>query len=315
MSGCAARTDPLARSRLAFGVGDRISLESDTGWRFAPDVAAAHGLPLDLFAIWLPRGWDESWVGRDSLRRLVARGTTPVLIHYYFGDDISRESLAAEREAWLASITRMAGLADIGAPVLIVLEPEFNTKPPQGQHSVLAGPQLARALREAVRILRARAPEARIGTCAGDFPGTPGIERALAPVASELDFIAFQEMRARGAPHADRRGYLDVADSAVAYARGLQRSFELPILLAYVAISSHGGWEARQAEVLRRFAPRLPDLEAAGVFGLLYFQLRDDPNHRGYFGSAERHFGLLRRDGSPKPALRAFRDLARQRSP
>jgi len=45
------------------------------------------------------------------------------------------------------------------------------------------------------------------------------------------------------------------------------------------------------------------------VFGLVYFQLRDDPNHSGFFGVAERSFGLLRADGSAKPALEAFREL------
>ena len=47
------------------------------------------------------------------------------------------------------------------------------------------------------------------------------------------------------------------------------------------------------------------------MFGLIYFQLRDDPAHLGYFGPAERHFGLLRADGTAKPALDVFRALGR----
>ena len=39
---------------------------------------------------------------------------------------------------------------------------------------------------------------------------------------------------------------------------------------------------------------------------------RDDPHHTGYFGKAEPHFGLVRADGTKKPAIRAFRDLGKR---
>ena len=159
-------------------------------------------------------------------------------------------------------------------------------------------------------MIRDVAPNALVGVCPGDFPGTPNLEPVLGEVAEDLDFLAFQEMRAVTDPSPPRANYLDVAGAAVDYARYLKRAFNLPILLAYVAVSSHGGWEERQATALRGFAGKREALREAGVFGLIYFQLRDDPRHRGYFGIAERSFGLLRADGTAKPALEAFRSLA-----
>jgi len=83
-------------------------------------------VPLDLFEVWLPRGWDEDWVQRKRLEQLAAQGVTPVIVHYFFGDAISRERVEAQRDGWYSSMWRMANLIRMDAPVLVVLEPEFN---------------------------------------------------------------------------------------------------------------------------------------------------------------------------------------------
>jgi len=116
-------------------------------------------------------------------------------------------------------------------------------------------------------------------------------------------------MRADTDPAAAREGYLSVGKTAVEYASYLHSTFELPILLAYLAVSSHGGWEAEQAAAISELGAHRAALRNAGVFGVMYFQLYDDPAHVGYFGDAEPHFGLLRADGTAKPALQAFRAL------
>jgi len=194
-------------------------------------------------------------------------------------------------------------------PVLVILEPEFNEDAPAGETPVREWPGFAEDLRAGAALLREQAPQVLVGTCPGDFEGPPDLERVLGPVAQDLDFLAFQEMRARSAPKSDlaEPGYLEMGRSAVSFARYLDRAFGRPILLGYVAVSSYGGWDREQARMLAALHRRRAALREAGVFGLVYFQLRDDPGHRGYFGRGERHFGLLDARGRPKPALEAFR--------
>jgi hypothetical protein len=178
---------------------------------------------------------------------------------------------------------------------------------PAGEHAVSSWPGFGEHLARAAALIRERAPNVRVGTCVGDFAGPPAIEASLGRAAPDLDFIAFQEMRASTDPAVERDGYLRVGRSATRFARYLQRGFDRPLLVAYVAVSSHGGWEDKQAKALDDVRRERRALRDAGVFGIVYFQLFDDPAHTGYFGDAEPHFGLLRHDGSPKPALEAFR--------
>jgi hypothetical protein len=300
-----------AGARLRVGLGDRAAVERDGRWTSTVAEARRLGLPLDLLEVWLPRGWEESWVHRKHLAELARQGVTPVLVHYFFGDAISRERVERERDAWTASLRRLGELARMDAPVLVVLEPEFNVHPPGGETAITDWPGFADDLRAAARMIRELAPNALVGTCPGDFPGAPNLEPMLGRVASDLDFLAFQEMRAATDPDVARPDYRRVARAALDYARYLQRAFGRPLLLGYVAVSSYGGWEEVQARALRELAASRGDLGEAGVFGLIYFQLFDDPAHTGYFGPAERFFGLVSADGREKPALDAFRQWLR----
>lgn len=300
----------FAPSRLRIGVGDRLELWQTGKGRRLLDVAQARGLPLDYVQLWLTRGWSDSWVSPERLGELRDRGVVPVVVHYWFGDQISRERIEAQRKAWYTSLWRLSQRIRKAGPVLVVLEPEFNIDPPKGETAVLDWPGFAEELRAAAALIRREAPNARVGVCAGDFQGPPRLEGVLGPVADELDFLAFQEMRAATDPAAGRDGYGRVGRAAQAYAAYLQRAFGRPLLLAYVAVSSHGGWESRQAAALADLARHESALRRAGVFGAIYMQLVDDPKHEGYFGAAEKHFGLLRRDGTAKPALQVLRALA-----
>ena len=170
-------------------------------------------------------------------------------------------------------------------------------------------PWFAEDLVNAANLIREHAPRALVGVCPGDFSPDRNLGTVLDGAAHALDFLAFQEMRASTDPRAMERDYLSVGQAAVDYAGYLWRSFELPVLLAYVAIASYGGWEPEQARVIEELTRRRDDLRRNGVFGLVYFQLQDDPAHTGYFGAAEPHFGLLRADGSDKPAFHAFQRL------
>lgn len=299
--------------RLRLGVGDRLTLLRGPGqWQPLARRARQLRVPLDYLEVWLPRGWRESWLPAWELRALAKHGTVPVFVHYFFGDAISGERIAAERTAWHASLERLAHLIAPLDRALVVLEPEFNTDPPPGETPVVEWPGAVAAFREAVQRVRTIAPAAQLGICAGDFYPDLDLD-SLAPLGPDLDFTAFQEMRAKGDPEARRPGYLRIGAQATRYARYLRETFERPVLLAYVAVSSHDGWRAEQAHAIRDLVRHRSALESAGVFGVIYFQLQDDPEHVGHFGPAERHFGLTDGRGRPKPALEAFRELAAPR--
>lgn len=290
---------------LAFGIGDRVTWHQQGQAVDVLDDARRVGLDPDYLELWLPRGWRDSWLVPDDLRGLVARGVTPIVAHWYFGDTISRERIVAGRHAWHRSLARMARRIAIDAPVLVLLEPEFNNAPPAGETAVTDWPGFADEIREAARIVRHFAPRARVGLCAGNF-GTRDLERSVGPVAAELEFLAFQEMRA-----STRHGPedLDLGASALGFARYLRSAFGRPVLLAYVAVSSHGGWAPAQRQAVESLQAKREALAESGVFGLVWFQLRDDPDHRGWFGDAERSFGALTAEGKPKPVLEALRRL------
>lgn len=305
--------EPEPTHGIRFGVGDRLTLQrGPQRWQPLAQRARQLRVPLDYLQIWLPRGWQEDWLPAWELRALRERGTLPVFVHYFFGDAISGERIEAQRAAWHASLERMArAVAPLG-PVLIVLEPEFNTDPPAGETATLAWSGTVAAFRAAIRRVRDLAPEAQLGICAGDFYPDLNLD-SMAPLADAIDFVAFQEMRAQSDPEVRRSGYLRIGAQAARYAHYLRATFDRPVLLAYVAVSSHGAWEAEQASAIRDLARHRGALELAGVFGIIYFQLQDDPEHRGHFGAAERQFGLTDAEGRAKPALRAFRELSAPR--
>jgi hypothetical protein len=306
-----AHADDLLRpkSRLRLGIGDRIAIARD-GKKIPIDLVARDlGFRPELVQFWLTRHWKEEWAPREKLAALAARGVTPVAVHYFFGDDLSRERFEAARDPWYTSLWRLSQQIRIDAPVLVILEPEWNQPAPKGETSLQSWEGFADDLRAAAELIRREAPNALVGTCVGDFAGPPRLERVLGPASQHLDFLAFQEMRAVTDPAAGTPGYLDLGRAASEYSEYLWRAFRKPVLLAYIAVSSDGGWEDEQAAALESLAARRQELLAAGMFGAIYFQLVDDPDHWGYFGAAERRFGLFDNRARSKRAWKAFRKL------
>jgi hypothetical protein len=96
------------------------------------------------------------------------------------------------------------------------------------------------------------------------------------------------------------------------------RSFHKPLMVVDLAVSSYPArtFELRQASVTRELGARMADFRAAGVRAILYRMVSDDPTFdiSNYHGVAERHWGLLRADGSEKPAFAAFAATVRAES-
>ncbi|MBW2244108.1 MAG: hypothetical protein JRH01_19165 [Deltaproteobacteria bacterium] len=297
---------PGSAEPFRVGVGDRIEIHRAGRAISVRDEARRHGLATDYLEIWLPRGWEDSWLDPEALRSLTRTGTTPVIAHWFFGDEISQERVEGERAEWHRSLARLARRIAIDAPVIVLLEPEFNNAPPEGETAITDWAGFSDEVREAIRILRHFAPKVQVGLCAGDFSPTRDLEKAVSGVAGELDFLAFQEMRASTRHDKDA---LNLGEAALSYARYLRQAFAKPVFLGYVAVASYGDWQLAQRDALRSLVRERRALEKAGVFGLVYFQLRDDPEHTGWFGPAERSFGVLNAKGEPKPALEPLRAL------
>ena len=83
----------------------------------------------------MTRGWRSSWLPRVRIRELEARGVAPVFVHYFFGDEISRERIEDEREEWHASLRRLGRVATPQrAAARLLLQP----RPPAGTAAVAA---------------------------------------------------------------------------------------------------------------------------------------------------------------------------------
>jgi len=305
-------------SGFLVGTGDRLmATGGDAVGRHLPlyQYARREGATVNAQAIWLTRDWEDSWVSHRHLEHMAKEGVVPVLILYYFGGDITRELVLQQREQWYFYLMKVAALASIESPVLVVMEPEFNDETNEGDELVINWTGFNELLIDGMYLVRSMAPNVLVGLCPGDF-GIQDLEASVGEAVQFSDFIAFQEMRASTEASLITGDYEDVTERSLTYAVWLNETFDKPILLAYVAVSTYdpdaSAWEQYQADIVGNLFAEVPDLQSHGVFGMLYFSLFDDPAHEGYFGEAEKHFGLLRSDGSPKPAWDAFKTGAHQ---
>lgn len=314
---------PYAQSaqRLEFGLGDRYD-QVIAGKRVVVyEQAKKDGLKFRYVALWLTPGW-TGWVTKDRLLKIVHDGYTPLLIYYTFGDHSSKEYLEKDNRAalnaWYADIqNNLVPLVNIDAEVLVALEPEFNVIPASGT-PLTAWEGWNDVAGHAIDLLHQGAPHVKVGLCPGDW-GNTNLEPSMHAVARQSDFIAFPEMRASTDPSTDTSAphYRDVAQSAIDFSAYLKKTFDKPILFAYLALSSYAdhnprGWEDVQAEILKSLFNHEDELLANGVFALSYFSYYDNPQHATeFFGQAERYFGLKDAQDRPKQAWHLWHDRTR----
>ena len=307
-----AATNAAASARLQVGLGDRYDQPIDGKRVVVYKQAEKDGLRFKYAALWLTPGW-TGWVDKGLLRRIVRDGYTPLLIYYTFGDRSSKEYLeandGAKLKAWHEDIEKnLAPLVDVGAEVLVALEPEFNVVPPSGT-PLTAWEGWNDAAGKAIDALHAASPLVKVGLCPGDW-GNYDLDTSMRAAAKKSDFIAFPEMRAATDPSVDASSarYRDVIGAALDFTAYLKKTFGKPILFSYLAVSSYAGadplgWEDVQADIVGRIFDHEDELLRNGVFGLAYFSYYDDPTHgTEFFGEAERHFGLRDSRGKPKKA-------------
>ncbi len=262
---------------------------------------------------WLARaGWDAV----DAiLSDLQARNTTPVIQFYYWGDDLTRpcfeqgcttnDGLLKTQAGWQEIA---AALADHlvqrlqGAPAVIVLETEFNKE-------LRTSEGLDEALAVKAQFFHRAYPAARVALGFGNWgrENWPVFDRA----SQASDELSLQLLRA--STRHDLAAYRAAAPDLLDGARELHRLFHKPILVSDVALSTYGEGaflEAQRHVIDSLFALAGP-LEEAGVYGFVYRSVVDatGASASGYFGEAERHFGLVwGSNRTAKPAFDAFQD-------
>jgi hypothetical protein len=280
------------------------------------------GLDFSYGAFWVG-AWNQrqGWRHAESeLRAARQHGVTPVINWWYWGDDISpdcvengchdaRQRVRKDKATWYRmtdELSRLVARTMGSRETLVVVEPEFN------KGGIETYEPFDRDLARLAGILHSRGNVTVVvafGNWGREHWGR--FDRAV----GAADLVGTQLLRSSVR---DKTDYASAVDTLVEGARVVQRQFGKPSLVVDFAISSYPAatYESRQARVTADLRARLPELKAAGVRGIVYRSIADDPSFdtTNYHGPAERHWGLLRADGSEKPAFAEFAAAVRAES-
>jgi hypothetical protein len=288
--------------------------------RFGIDVASARetvnkGLPMTYGSMWAG-SWNQKsgWGGIESqLKSAKANGLVPVIQWWYWGDDISpkavengcwdaRQGVRKDKSAWYRLSSELADLIirvmGPGSPALVVIEPEFN------KNGIESYEPFDGLLSEEVKIFH-RQGNIKAGIGFGNWNHEQWSR--FSDAVAKSDFVGTQLLQSS---IRDAGTYLKTVDTLINGARDLHGKFNKPCLIVDLALSSYpqSQYEARQAAVIKELFARLSELKSAGVRGVIWRQLADDPKFdtSNYHGMAERFWGLLKADGTPKAAFEPF---------
>jgi hypothetical protein len=272
----------------------------------------------------IPVGYGSTWAGAwiqkfgwngiaDDLKTANATGAVPVVQWWYWGDDISPgcveggcqdryHGVRKDRATWSRMSNELADLiVRVGGPepkALVVIENEFN------KNGIESYEPFDGYLVEQAAIFHRRGIKVIIGFGNWGQPHWKNFDRAIA--AADL----LGTMRLQSSLR-DASTYLSSADELIGAAKYFHTVFGKPTFVTDFAFSSYPepSYEGYQDMVVRDIFRRIDELSAAGVQGMIWRMLLDDPafDTNNYHGVAERHWGLLRADGRPKAAFETFR--------
>jgi hypothetical protein len=314
------RASDLVRSGI---VASLLSLSSaalaQSAMQFGFDtksVAQARqlGMPVAYGSTWAgPWNQKFGWKGiEDDLRSAKATGTTPVVQWWYWGDDISPgcvengcqdryHGVRKDRATWtrmsneLADLIVKVGGADSKA--LVVIENEFN------KNGIETYEAFDGYLAEQAAIFHKRGIKVVISFGNWGKPHWKNFDRAIA----SADLLGTMRLQSS---LRDASTYLSSADELISAAKYFHTTFGKPTFVTDFAFSSYPepSYEGYQDMVVRDIFRRMDELKAAGVQGMIWRMLSDDPafDTKNYHGVAERFWGLLHADGRPKLAFQSF---------
>ncbi len=272
------------------------------------------GMPVSYASTWAG-SWNQKWGWKgieDDLRAAKAAGTVPVVQWWYWGDDISPtcvengcadryQGVRKDKATWfrlsneLADLMVRVGGADSNA--LVVIETEFN------KNGIESYEPFDGYLEEQAEIFHRRGLRVVIGFGNWGQSQWKNFDRAVA-AADLLGTMALQSSIRNGLT------YLSGADQLIGAAKYFQETFAKGTFVVDFAFSSYPepSYEGDQDAVVRDIFRRIDEFRAAGVQGMVWRMLADDPafDTNNYHGLAERHWGLLHPDGSPKLAFLPF---------
>lgn len=263
--------------------------------------------------------WAGSWVQRwgwtgieQDLRSAKAANAVPLVQWWYWGDDISPTCLEngcedryqgvfKDKATW----TRLANeLADLivktqgtNPNALVVVESEFN------KNGIENYEPFDGYLVEQAAIFHARGIKVIVSFGNWNQAAWKNFDRAIA--AADLLGTMTLQSSVRNAST-----YLSGADQLISAATYLKNTFFKETFVTDFAFSSYvePDYESKQAAVITSIFSRMGELQAAGVRGMVWRMLADDPNFdtNNYHGMAERYWGLVRADGTRKAGFAPF---------
>ncbi|BAF69292.1 hypothetical protein [Nitratiruptor sp. SB155-2] len=257
---------------------------------------------VNSVTLWITHDWQEDWYPAKTVTKMIKKGYVPLFIFYYFGDLISPDYVKKHQKRYLYTLQRFIRyLQKIKGKKIVVLNPEYNENGMSNNTDF--------DLLNTISIIKIKqhVKDALVGPCVGDFGDYKTIkdlqnwntfENSLHFSAKVADFIAFQEMRAL--TRNSKKEILLTPQRIKAFASFLYQKYHKPTLLAYLAISSYHDSKL-QSDVLRKWRHIFPTMQHFLGFG--WFNLVDVPTHTGYFGEAEKHWGVIEADGEKKPSF------------
>ncbi|MEM7221034.1 MAG: hypothetical protein AAF515_21925 [Pseudomonadota bacterium] len=301
------RSDLNSYQPLIFAMGANLSYDMPVGsqhdFRYIWQRLDEFDVPATHVTHWITRKTSWRWESSERLQAAIRAGYTPIIVDWYFGDDISPDFVRRNEQAYYQHLRDELLPLLRGVPeVMVVLEPEFN------KQGVEKWPEWDRIATRAINIIK-DGSSASVGLGVGDWAELD-VEEPLANIrdaAEASDFVAFLMMTSREYEATFTSATNDLGTRLDRIVPRLAEIFDKPLFLAYTAISSAGDWESRQGRYLRDILERLPLYADSELMGMGFFSLLDSPRQEGWFGQAETRFGLLDNAGRGKPATDAWR--------
>jgi len=261
-------------------------------------------------SIWITKDFNfKKWFSAKSVNKnIVKKGYTPIFIIYWFRDDISPKFIKKNKQKYFDFLKKCNKyLSKIKGVKYIILNPEYN------ENKVESWDGFNDIMKKSYKLLKTK--NRMIGYGVGDFGvyektfdygAFKSFEKSFKAV-KYFDFIAFQEMRAT--TRNSKSAILNTPYRSLEFAKYLYQKYHKPTFLAYLALSSYNA-KKLQEEVYKRYSQLLPIFKKeAHLIGFNIFHLFDRVQQVGYFKQAEKHFGILDKNGNKKPAFFWFLDV------
>ena len=282
-------------------------------------TADAYSVPMNFGVFWMG-SWTQKYgwgYAEANLAAASARGITPVVHWWYWGDDISpdcvergcqdgRQGVWKDRATWYRMTRELAAVIDTtmkGAETIVIVETEFNKGGIE-----LYEPFDGYLLDQIIELRRVPGVKVVVGFGNWGLSNWGRFDRA----AAAADLVGTQLLRSSVRDASTYHQAVDTLMSGVAH---LNNTFRKPTLVIDLALSSYPSseYEAHQEAIVRSLFQRAGELQSLGATGIIWRAITDDPSMdtSNYHGIAERYWGFVRADGSEKPAFRPFADGVR----